>query len=456
MRHTQTLMFLLVVANGFFADVAYGAQDSRWNLPISPVLILIVAVAARTIYLSTPAVGPASVVALALLALGTLIPSSSAAWTVLFAVSALGIVFDTTRRAAHHLPLALAVTQMWKAVGFKVLASPVVDAEAVILGAVLRLIGFDADVVGNVIRTTPEHSLILLAGCSALSDLGVILLGWTAVFMLVRPGVQVPVSRLAIVAGATIVFNILRLVLMAINQEWYDLVHNGMGASIYDAVLCALVMTAGLYHPETDGEALRVPPKTATFLDGPLSGSVKKIIRYARSVNGRRALACAVVLLATSSLGLKWLRYSEDDISGRAEAQVRLKVSIAAAGFTYVSSVPLTADGAIEGLMFEKAGCEKPLFVSLLGASGGTELVLSRYLNGAPIALVLDGQIVERWPMLHFVAANAVGVAKQLLRGDRALLHPLVSVSPTPASSPGHGCSWPHQVAADRAKPAAG
>jgi hypothetical protein len=445
MRHAQTLMFLLVVANGFFADVAYGTQDPRWNLPVSPVLALIAAVAARTIYLSTPTSGLVSAGSLGLLGVGALVPSSLMAWTALFGVSALGLIADTPRRLAHQLPLALAATQLWKGVGFKVLASPVVEAEAAVLGTVLRLIGFDATVIGNVIRITPEHSLILLAGCSALSDLGVILLGWTAVFMLVQPGVQVPLRRLALVAGATMTLNILRLVLMAVDQDWYELVHNGMGASVYDAVLCAVVMTAGLFYAPTNAVT-----KTAPQL------AHQRIVVPMFSRNGRHVAVAAAALLAVTSLSLKWVRYSEDDISGRAEAQARLKVTIAAAGFNYVSSVPLTADGAIEGLMFEKSGCAQPLFVSLLGASGGTEQVLSRYLDGAPIAIVLDGQIVERWPMLRFVAANAVGVAKQLVSGDRALLRPLISVSPVAASGVSLSCTWPSRIASDVPKPAAG
>jgi hypothetical protein len=446
MRRAQTLMFLLVVANGFFVDMAYGAHDPRWNLPISPVLLLIAAVAARTIYLSDAATGPVNLVSFGLLAVGVLVPSSMAAWTTLFAVSAVGIVVDKHRRLAHQLPLALATTQMWKAVGFKVLASPVVEVEAAVLGGVLRLIGFDATVIGNVIRITPDHSLILLAGCSALSDLGVILLGWTAVFMLVHPGVQVPLRRLALLAGTTIALNIVRLVLMSLDQDWYELVHNGMGASVYDALLCALVMTAGLVQAPPQGQV-----KTASRI-----GLRERDATRMFSRNGRHVAAAAAVLLAMTTLSLKWVRYSEDDISGRAQAQARLKATIGAAGFTYVSNVPLTADGAIEGLMFEKAGCAQPLFVSLLGASGGTEQILSRYLNGAPIAIVLDGAVVERWPMLHFVAANAVGVAKQLVRGDRALLHPLVSVSPPPAAASSHSCTWPTRVATDQATRAAG
>jgi hypothetical protein len=446
MRHAQTLMFLLVVANGFFVDVAYSAQDPRWNLPVSPVLLLIAAVSARTIYLSVSASGPVNVVSLGLLAVGALVPSSMAAWTTLFAVSAVGIITDKQRRLAHQLPLALATTQMWKAVGFKVLASPVVEVEAAVLGAVLRLIGFDATVIGNVIRITPEHSLILLAGCSALSDLGVILLGWTAVFMLVHPGHQVPLRRLALLACATIALNILRLVLMSVTQDWYEFVHNGMGASVYDAVLCALVMTAGLVQPQTDGTVKSVPQVVAR--------RGERVAVF--NLHGRHAIGAVAVLLVMTSLSLKWVRYSDDDISGRAQAQARLKATIGAAGFTYVSNVPLTADGAIEGLMFEKAGCERPLFVSLLGASGGTEQVLSRYLNGAPIAIVLDGAVVERWPMLHFVAANAVGVAKQLVRGDRALLHPLVSVSPPPAAASNLSCTWPTRIVTDHPKLAAG
>jgi hypothetical protein len=442
MQLVQTAMFLLVVASGFFADVAYGAQDPRWNLPISPVLALIALVAARTIYLALPAAGPVSIASLGLLAVGALVPSSLAAWVALSAVSIIGILFDSQRRLAHQLPLALAVTQMWKAVGFKVLATPVVGAEAAILGWLLNLIGFNVVVVDNVIRITADHSLILLAGCSALSDLGVILLGWTAVFMLFRPGVQVPCWRLAVVGGATVVLNLLRLILMAIDQQWYDLVHNGVGASIYDAVLCSLVISAGLHYPET-------PSVDARQTSRPVPDATALPLKFWHR-HGGHALVTAMLVLVAASFSLKWVRYTAADVSGREEAQVRLKRAITADGFKFVANVALTADGAIEGLIFEKAGCDAPLYVSMLGASGGTEQILSQYLDGAPIAFVLDGKVIERWPMLQFVTINAVGVATQVLTWQTPTLHPLVSVSPPPSADGPSGCSWPGNASSNQ------
>jgi hypothetical protein len=431
MRHVQTAMFVLATANGFFADMAYGAQDPRWNLPISPVLALVAVIAARTIYQALPATGPVSAASLGLLAFGALVPSSLAAWLSLFAVSAIGIASDAQRRLVHQLPLALAATQLWKGIGFKVLATPVVAAEAAILGAALKLIGFDAVVVGNAIHITPDHSLILLAGCSALSDLGLILLGWTAVFMLVRPGVQVPFWRLAVVGGATVVLNLLRLVLMSLNRDWYELVHNGIGASLYDALLCGLVISAGLFYPGLTSSMLTA--KSPDLVGAP----------WFQNRRHGYAAAAVLMLLAAISLPLKWVRYSAADVSGRQQAQVRLKDAIAAHGFAFVATVPLTADGAVEGLVFTKPGCDMPLFVSLLGASGGTEQLLSRYLDGAPVAFVLDGKVVERWPMLQFVIMNIAGVAAQVLSWQTPTLHPLVSVSPPPSAAPGLGCSWP-------------
>ena len=101
------------------------------------------------------------------------------------------------------------------------------------------------------------------------------------------------------------------------------------------------------------------------------------------------------LMLVAVSFSLKWVRYTAADVSGREEAQVRLKRVIAADGFKFVANVALTADGAIEGLIFEKAGCDAPLYVSLLGASGGTEHILSQFLDGAPVAFAL--RPVSHW-----------------------------------------------------------
>ena len=114
MRYAHTAIFLLIAANGFYADIAYGLHDPRWNLPMSPVLALVALVAARTIWIAPPGSGIVSALGLSALAGAALVPSSSAAWLSLLVVSAFGVAFDAGRRLAHHLPLALAATQVWK------------------------------------------------------------------------------------------------------------------------------------------------------------------------------------------------------------------------------------------------------------------------------------------------------------------------------------------------------
>lgn len=252
MRTAYISVYLLVIANGLFADAVYRLYATTEGIPISPVLLVIVVAGCAVIARSPMPHHNWGLVWLGLLCLGALIPSSVASWATLFVVSAFGLIVDSGRRRVHQLPLALATTQLWKALVFKVAAGPIVETEAWLLGGVLRLFNIDAAVIGNVVRISPEHSLVLLAGCSAFSDLGLILLGWIAVNMLIHPDRELPLLFLAGIAASVVGFNILRLLLMSLSPSWHAWMHDGMGAALYDAALCVLVVTAGFIDPRRD------------------------------------------------------------------------------------------------------------------------------------------------------------------------------------------------------------
>ena len=76
MRFALPAFFVLAIANGLFADIAYAVAAGTGRLPFSPVIIIIILAAARLLMLGQPSGGPFPVLAMGVLAAGALVPSS--------------------------------------------------------------------------------------------------------------------------------------------------------------------------------------------------------------------------------------------------------------------------------------------------------------------------------------------------------------------------------------------
>ena len=434
MRFALPAVFVLAIVNGLLADISYAVSAPIARLPFSPVLAIIVVALIRRLTAAGPPGESFGLAAAGLLTAGALVPSSLASWLSLGAVSAAGIILDRDRTAAYRMALALALTQLWHASVFKVFAGSLTGVEALLLAASLRVLGFDPIVDGNVIHVTSEHALVLLSGCSVFSGLGVTLLGWSAVFCLMRPGDRFSATSVAAVALAAIALNLTRLIVMAHGPQWHALVHDGAGAQVYDAAICALVISAAWLPRGASASAPSGPaqPKAAA-----VSAGLRHLFMR------REALACAALLvLLIVSLSMKSLRYSATDPTGWQEAKERIKGAIQERGFEFTGTVSMTADRAIEGMVFKKANCNAPLVIGMMGASSDTLPLITRYMDGTPIALYVEEQPVGRWAVSRFLAANIAEIATSLPLGRKPALRPLLAVSRPPANA-NRDCIWP-------------
>ena len=441
MRFALPAVVVLVIANGLFVDISYALSAPAARLPFSPVILIIAAATARLLTAGAPGNGLFRWAAVGVLTAGAFVPSSLTSWLVLVAVSAAGIQLDRSRSAGYHMSMALAFTQIWHSSVFKVFASSLTGGEAVLLAAVLSVLGFSPEVDGNVVRLTPEHALVLLTGCSVFSGLGVVLLGWSAAFCLLRPGDRFQVKYVAVVALAAISLNIFRLVLMAIGPVWHAFVHDGAGAQIYDASLCLLVVSAG-WLPRSALAAAGTEPAAVVRKHAPGGVLASRMRPFVK----RDAVAFAVLLLALfASISLKSVRYSSTDTTGWKEAKSRIKDAIQTSGFEYAGTVSMTSDQAIEGMVFKKPNCAVPLFVGMMGASSDTLPMISQYMAGTPLEVYLDEQPVHNWAVSRFLTVNIVEIAFSLSKGRKPVLHPLIAVS-RPVERQSSECHWPPET----------
>ena len=427
------LAVLLAIANGLYADVFYGLGASNGRFPVSPVLAIIVFACVRLLLPARMTTSRFDRVAAALLALGALMPSSLAAWLTLATVCGAGISADKSRAVGHRMTLGLAITQIWHGSAIKVFAAPLTGVEAGLLAICLRVLGFAPVVDHNVVAVTPGHALVLLSGCSVFSGLGVVLLGWSAVFCLLRPQDRFKGHYLAFVALAAVGLNLIRLILMALGPDWHAVVHDGWGAQIYDASVCALVITAG-FLPLHSGPRAAAPGPAA--MNRPPLGALL-------AVNAWTASGCAALfVLLVASLAIKSVRYSATDATGWRDAKQHIKGAVSLGGFEFTGQVAMTADHAIEGMTFRKAGCAEPLVIGFLGASSDTLPLISRYMGTTPVAVYLDGQPVSGWAVPQFLAVNMADIATSLVHGRKPVLHPLIAVS-RPVLNASSRCAWP-------------
>ncbi|MFT5879384.1 MAG: exosortase/archaeosortase family protein [Moritella sp.] len=238
------LVIFFIISNGLASDF-FLWQNSLEPLAISPVVLLSFLVAGILMYkgekLSTPYYLLASLVFL----LPTLIPSSLVAWFCLLCLAISGIYFSTENaQKAHYLLLALSLAYIWKSTGIKLASATILEFETLIIFQLISAFFKDASVTGNIIFINQSYSLAIGIGCSALSNLSIVLLGWLS-FHWLSSETAPRYKQIVTIIAMVIILNSLRITLMAVNKEWYYFIHEAEGAEIYDLLL-SLLLISGL------------------------------------------------------------------------------------------------------------------------------------------------------------------------------------------------------------------
>jgi hypothetical protein len=179
---------------------------------------------------------PAALVA----ALLTLAPGTGLGWV---SVALLGTALVAGGEPAARRPGLLLAGMggllLVQAVGLRLVAGPLLAAEAWATTTVFDLVGMGVERSGNLIAHG-EHRLAVLLGCSGIVNAGLAALGFLA---LVRPG-RSPLGGAALVAAAMLFLNTVRLAGMAVSPQWHAALHGGTGRVVVDAVGMAIVVGA--------------------------------------------------------------------------------------------------------------------------------------------------------------------------------------------------------------------
>lgn len=181
----------------------------------------------------------------ALLAL--LVPSSLFSWLVLVVYSAY-LTWRTRGQARQGamLVLALAVCAIWASILIRWFAVPLTSAEAALMTGVLSLLDGSVSAAGNLIMNGQGHDILLLARCSSASLLPMAMVAYLALVLL--DGSMLERRRILTgalgLAGVLVAANWVRLSVMLISAEWYEIGHGPIGASLFDVVQTGVTVAA--------------------------------------------------------------------------------------------------------------------------------------------------------------------------------------------------------------------
>jgi hypothetical protein len=181
-----------------------------------------------------------------------LVPHRSGTWLAMT-----GLAFYALARDRRSIPavaagsvfLALAASSFWGPVLVQALGAPLLAVDAVLAAGWLRVLGSgDIAQVGNLVVTSDQTTLLVLAGCSFLPNLLYGVLLWTVVARALRPEWR-RTDLLALLAVGTLVVtaNSLRLALIGLSAPAYEWAHGPVGGNVFNIALLLLIAAIALY-----------------------------------------------------------------------------------------------------------------------------------------------------------------------------------------------------------------
>ena len=226
-------------------------------LGLSPLELLVMFFAARALLQSCEPreVGAPHIISgLALLA-----PSGGLSWIALGAFASWRFMFTQgNARIGFALFAALALSQVWMSIGFKILGGYLLPLDAQLAAQTLAVLGFPTQVVGNVVQVSGGNNIVVLITCASLHRMPLALIAAIALAV-TAPGARATLRQLSLIGALAMLgyaaLNLVRLVLMGWSAEHYAFMHDGHGASLYDAAQTMLVfLVSRVASPAADAE----------------------------------------------------------------------------------------------------------------------------------------------------------------------------------------------------------
>jgi len=250
LKYFHLSLIILTIINGLFSDlISWHLSPISWT--ISPIILLVIFVSSK-LYIVQQNHVRYYVLSSLFLIIAILFPSSLFSWAALSVISLLGYCLDPRSRHSHILFLGLSLSYIWKSVIFKLVSGDVLMIETEFIGSVVSCFLDGVTATGNILYINEKHSLSIGLGCSVFSNLSLSLLGWASLRVLITNTIP-PITHFIGITSMMVILNTVRISLMAIDFEWYDYVHNGNGATWYDAVVCLLI-TSALFNKQLKGQ----------------------------------------------------------------------------------------------------------------------------------------------------------------------------------------------------------
>lgn len=189
-----------------------------------------------------------------------LVPSTQLSWLILL-LSALWLfrnsraseVVDCARLHSGLLVITLAAFQpLLMTYSLKLLAAPVLTVDAALVAALLKITTGVGHHVGNVVYGPADHQLLILRGCSSLSNLGNAWLIWFALARFRGVPLHLRESAVIFLLSLSIVgLNLMRLYSMGTDLGWHEWWHSETGMLVYQLIsmmLIAVVILLGIRY----------------------------------------------------------------------------------------------------------------------------------------------------------------------------------------------------------------
>lgn len=235
---TSRLSAVLIAAG--LVNAAIEPAAHAWYGPgpataLSPLILLVSVIAVAGLgAASKPGLPPRMADAVFLLVL--LVPSSLVAWGATGAY-AIWLMADAKTAARHRLLLVvgLCLTAIWQLLAIRLLGRWLLLPDALVTEHLLNLLRGGVERSGNVIEAGGGHRVVILAACSTLQTLPLVLVGAFA-FGGGRPAPIVTAGSMYVLLNAA------RLAMVAWSADLYALLQGPIGQNVFEVLVIALLV----------------------------------------------------------------------------------------------------------------------------------------------------------------------------------------------------------------------
>jgi exosortase/archaeosortase family protein len=187
----------------------------------------------------------------AALCLPVFLPTSKMVWVAATGIAAYLWLFDQGDpkvRAAGVVLAALSVQELWGHLLFQLLTFPLLRAEAAVVGTLLEAVRPGTMWHDNTITGPNGYGVVIINSCSSFHNLSLAMLCWLTVSRLRHQDWRVRDFVFGGAIGVTmILFNVVRICLMAWNINFYHYWHDGTGSQIYAIGASLTILLMSLY-----------------------------------------------------------------------------------------------------------------------------------------------------------------------------------------------------------------